>query len=56
MQTPRVTTLCQGRTLVALVAAASCAVTLYVPASFATESPARPAAANAAATGIGLGR
>lgn len=49
MQTPRVTTLRQGRTLVALVAAASCAVTLYVPASFATESPARPAAANAAA-------
>ncbi len=49
MQTPRVTTLRQGRTLVALISAAFCAVTLYVPAAFATESPARPAAANAAA-------
>jgi hypothetical protein len=49
MQTPRVTTLRQGRTQAALIAAALCAVTLYVPAAFATESPARPAAANAAA-------
>lgn len=49
MHTPHAIPLRQGRTVVALITAAGFATTLCIPASFAVDSPARPAAANAAA-------